>query len=385
MAKVHGIWSSFFGDNEYDIGSMRWGQYLTSTNYVMDVSAGKSRAFVVAWEETFPLMKSSFADYSFFDDPARWREDSFTRAREAWDYLTTDYVIFMDCSEGLTFNDTVATTGDPLLGWLQDEATADTVYFPYYAFMRGEPPVQYQRRIISQEVENDALAAVSAVDQDTTLTYDERVAALETPRLILGANRSVHNHTYPMYHDPSRWIPRMFRVSELLDPSFDWSSLDTPVTTGSAPDKASKTSIVSYGYARWAVADSDINPDTQIPYTTPASAYPHPSAGGPDVGWEMRTQLNAVRPIPGLNDTDWSDITNETAASVGYCPAGITPSSSPTSGTVTLTDLRTPIYGAGFRDNIRDGLYYEDEELGPVPWNQLLSKTAVDEDTWSDQ
>ena len=44
--------------------------------------------------------------------------------------------------------------------------------------------------------------------------------------------------------------------------------------------------------------------------------------------------------------------------------------------------LSTPLYTTVFRGNPREGLFYLDGQLGPVPWNYLTGQPVVDPAEW---
>lgn len=105
---IHGVVSTYFGDLEYDIGkSLNWTRYFCDTTYIMDTnSVDASRRYVVDWAKAFPDVKYSFfvGSPSFFGSPstaADWRKESFLRARKAWKYSDTDWVLFIDGTEAL--------------------------------------------------------------------------------------------------------------------------------------------------------------------------------------------------------------------------------------------------------------------------------------------
>jgi hypothetical protein len=44
--------------------------------------------------------------------------------------------------------------------------------------------------------------------------------------------------------------------------------------------------------------------------------------------------------------------------------------------------LSTPLYPTVLRGHLREGLFFLDRELGPVPWNFVTHQAAVDQDRW---
>lgn len=105
---IHGIVSTYFGDLEYDIGkSLNWTRYFCDTSFVLDTnSADSSRRYVVDWAKTFPDVKYSvfLGNPSFFGsrfNAANWRQESYLRAKQAWNYSDDDWVLFIDGTEAL--------------------------------------------------------------------------------------------------------------------------------------------------------------------------------------------------------------------------------------------------------------------------------------------
>src|SRR5690606_37236317 len=117
-----------------------------------------------------------------------------------------------------------------------------------------------------------------------------------------------------------------------------------------------------------------------------------------------------VRPIEGLSTDSWPPL--DTAET--YCPApppGLTPDDAsrldaegPEFSSAFSPDflnfqrrevvvpaepwpdgaleLATPLYHTVFRENPREGLYFQHQELGPVPWNFLTGQPAIDASAW---
>ena len=104
---IHGIMSSYFGDQEYDIGkSVRWMQYFCDTEFAVDINlSNKSRGYLISWERSFPAVRftynSAFPFFQSTSDAAQWRYESYVAAKAVWNYDPNDYVIFVDCTEGL--------------------------------------------------------------------------------------------------------------------------------------------------------------------------------------------------------------------------------------------------------------------------------------------
>lgn len=376
--RVHAIFSSYFGDFEFDIGkTVRWAQYFTHTHYALDTDLGPgSRNWVLSWDKTFPEVKVSFSsDLVWHRDvaaAAAWRKLSFERADAAFGYADEDWVLFVDATEGLTF-DSSANVADyagvgPFYMWLLSEIekakteNRTQIALPFYAYVNSET-VQYQPQVIdpvlSAELDTEYAAAIqlpAGIERDNKL---RRISDLRT------ANTAVITYAIPRYVSLGK-SPRLIRADVLRSGTFDWSSIDNYYTNLSPATVAGHTAIISYAYARWAVDPLDRNPDGTA------------SSEATDVGWEMRRLVSQVRPVPMLQADDWY----LTDAAV----AGALPGPNLVTGTAgAVTSLRTPVYQNVFRYNPRDGLFYVDGDLGPVPWDLIHNKTSVDPYDWDHQ
>jgi hypothetical protein len=361
--------SSYFGDWEWDIGkSVRWTQYLVNDIFMVDIMVGDTtRNWVVAWDQSFPEVQHTFVkDFTFFDDPPRWRRESFEKARATYGYALDDWVVFTDCTEGLTLDDrTPAPSANPFEWYLQEEIRLtggqSILALPVYAYLHIDPPVTHAARIIDPVLEASLLSQLAALQAQPGDTTQAQKAIFDM---------QVVNRSYDIYGIPqylfAGWSPRIFQVSDLANPLFDWSCIDT-IYPVAKPEfsPAVYTSLVSYAYARWAEEDTQRDPDTLLPLTL-----------NEDVGWVMRRAMDSVRPIPGLQDTNWSSA--DPAGSDGYLAVA-------QNDDAPFVALRTPIYHGTFRDNIRDGLFYYDTVLGPVPWNLVREQAAVDPVEWAEQ
>jgi hypothetical protein len=49
---------------------------------------------------------------------------------------------------------------------------------------------------------------------------------------------------------------------------------------------------------------------------------------------------------------------------------------------IDFPQLKTLMYPAVIRDNPREGLFFQDRELGPVPWSYLTGQPALDPGAW---
>lgn len=134
---IHGIMSSYFGDQEYDIGkSVRWMQYFCDTEFAVDINlSNKSRGYLISWDRSFPSVRftynSAFPFFRSTSDAARWRYESYTAAKAVWNYDDNDYVIFVDCTEGLCI-DTV-NNADPNPDPVISQRPVDEFGLPMYS------------------------------------------------------------------------------------------------------------------------------------------------------------------------------------------------------------------------------------------------------------
>ena len=363
---VHGIYSSYLGDYEFDIGkTISWHRWLTDKDYIFDANPGAgARNWVIAWDRTVPEASYSFADQSFFTSPAEWRRESFRRADLAWRFRDEDWVIFVDGHEILNFdlNFTLPEGADLFRGWLDTEADgAQTVLWSrHWAFLNAGP-VQYTQLPVDPTLQAE-------IEVEFPTATPQRKRELSD---LAAANIYTVKYTVPQYVEIG-WLPRMFQVGHLRS-GIDWSILDTPLP--SLPSGATgmdHTEVVSYGYARWALSPEDLDPDTLAPVSE-----------GVDVGWETRKLLAPILPASGLQADDWA-----TPDPVGQSGPSL-------AGPGDLPQLGTPAYGSVFRLNLRDGVYYyrtnprnateSSGELGPVPWDYLNGRPAVSPARWATQ
>jgi hypothetical protein len=404
---IHGIASSYFGDQEWDIGkSLKWFQLFCDTEYVLDANlTGRPRSFLIAWDQSFPDAKFSYLSGASFtaspQNAVNWRRTSFERADAAWGYDADDWVVFVDTTEALCLDtgfppEDEAPTANIFLPYLQEEidnaGNADSIYLPFWAFVKTSAPFRVYRTVDPELAE--------AIEESNVLdtTYDG------VDKDLLGRlNTSETISAYP-YYTYAGLLPRVFRASALRDPDFDWASLDTFVEA--APDGAATSaisvSLVSYSYARWSKDPTAIDPYTG-----------EPASQAVDDGYRMRRYISRVRPIeglpydrevyppddtavlhsPGLPDdllpSDGSVLDEEGPEFSGdfsqdalsfYRRPVEAPDAWPLE-TFPLT-LETPIYSGVIRQNYREGLYYRSDQLGPIPWNYISGQPGIDPDLW---
>jgi len=415
---VHGIMSAQFGDWEWDIGkSVYWTQQFVDTAYAIDINVGSgSRSYLLDWDKSFPAVKAKyFSNRSFFESTeaaALWRKDSFEAADAQYSYDANDWVIFVDTTEGLCVDDggmdfpsfdplnppvsTPGSVANPACqAYLLDEianADDDGLFLPVWAFTRNS-----QAFTVAQTIDNALQVQIDA------LAEGEKLLGLTKDELTR-INTSFIDSAYSSYV-LAGWSPRLFKVSVLRDPGFDWTMLDTFYDSEDI-DSGLKAqlhlSLITYAYARWTEDPSNIDPTTGLPLDVSEEQ---------DLGFRMRKLISEIRPIDGLDLTwpvtdeateyygflrdylvpqmgvsrtsaegpqfdggpfssDFLDFTRRNVGSTDPWPAG-------------YLDLSTPLYYRIFRQNIREGLFYRDNVLGPVPWSFISGRPAVPADKWN--
>ena len=434
---VHGVMSSYFGDYEFDLGkSVRWFQYFCNTEFCYDTNTGeKSRNYMIAWDKSFPNVGFAYnTNFQFFSSPAnaaQWRQESFEKADAKWNYGNDDWVMFVDCSEGLCVDDTVDVgfvppnpqEGDPasplpppnsldlinpFKSYVEYEIDAalavdpdcHTIFLPVWAFLDDTGPYAVETTVYP-DLEQNLIDGVVVPPSDLS---EAELLRLNTATVTTSQTRYAF----------AGYCPRLFKASRLRDPGFDWTTLDDFDSTPSIPeeqDPKEVLSIISYAYARWAEDSVDRNWDQS------------PVSEAVDKGFAMRTLISQIRPITGFS-LDWNVADTPSDVYYGYQPpelifpnavndttqvgpefAGADSGQDNQFGVAFLSSertvisdggnadvpailgpkLRTPLYQRLFRDNPRDGLVYQKEELGPVPWNELTSTPAVSPQEWADQ
>jgi hypothetical protein len=303
--RIHGIVSSYFGDLEWDLGkSVRWVQFFCDTEYALDASLdSRPRDYILSWSASFPDVRFSYlSSHDFFAGPeaaAYWRAVSFERADAAWGYDDEDWVLFVDCTEGIcvdTDNPPPELTSpglstdlglDPFKAYVTQEIDnagpdVEVIYLPTWVFVKNSAP------FITYGTVSDEITDVIA-ELEPGQTYQ----GLDATELAL-ANRTENVSAYSYFTTPG-YLPRLVRVSTLRSGDFDWASMDTWAET--VPEGAGTSdmamSLLSYAYARWTDDPAQIDPETGFPATEEV-----------DVGFHMRSLISQVRPVEGLQ-TVW--------------------------------------------------------------------------------
>lgn len=353
---IHGIVGSQFGDLEFDVGrSVRWLQYFVQSLFITDTNVGTQRYWVVNWAQSFPQSKHMISGINFFVSAAAFRKQQFESASAAFNYHPQDWVIFLDGHEGLSVDNRsfpIDYAVNPFTSYLWREIDRATtagqtrVVLPFFAFLR------------SGEVQN--------ISYDTAATVG--LIPIQQPVGV-------------PYYLPNQGLPRMFQVSALQNPAFNWASIDTLTT----PDTNCKAQIISYAYAHWNLQD----------IVAPATAV-EPLTSANDDGWTMRNLISQVVPI-GLPLGTWQSPASDPVGSPGpwfldtfstVNPGMTVDSAGHTPAVLATAGVRTPLYDGVFRLNLRDGLWYEDDgdvgsDIGNIPlaWDSVASKWVPIYDT----
>ncbi len=412
---IHGVISSYFGDNELDVGkSVTWTQLFCDTEFILDAQRGDTiRRFVIDWSKTFPEAEFSYKAGTNFlasqSEAADWRKASFNKADIKFGYSDDDWVVFVDATEGLSVDDQFPPEsfvetydGNPFKAYILGEISssgpdADMLYMPVWAYTRDSSPFKVFS-IIDQSLEDYLdLLALSPGSIPSGIYAGVSAAVLRAAN----TTETVSAHSYYTY---AGFLPRLIKVSALRSPGFDWSILDTFVEV--VPDEPSSAecqeylSLISYAYARWA-APEDIDQETGLAISEST-----------DIGYQMRQAISEVRPIAGLETVSWAvaDDVDESAPNqllADYSDPrtkfGLDATPGPQFSTAfnssTLNfnrrevppdpdawtadiELLTPLYETTFRGNPREGIFYLDKTIGPIPWDEVTGQPAIDPATW---
>lgn len=417
---IHGIISSYFGDNELDVGkSVTWTQLFCDTEFILDAQVGATiRRFVIDWAKTFPDAEYSYnAGTSFLSSPleaAEWRKVSFERADAEFGYSEDDWVLFVDATEGLSVDDETPPEsfletyyGDPFKAYILEEISnsgpdVDMLYMPVWAFTRDSAPFKVFN-IIDPALEDYLDELALSPGSVPSGVYGGVSAAV-----LRAANttETVSAHSYYTY---AGLLPRLIKVSALRSPGFDWSLLDTfvedvPVGEPNSAACQDYLALISYAYARWA-APEDIDQETGLAVSESA-----------DIGYQMRQAISEIRPILGLGTASWAaaDSVVESAphqlladyddprtnfgtdatpgpqfsrdfnsSTLNFNRRQVPPD--PIEPWLVPIELRTPLYDLMFRSNLREGIFYLDNTVGPVPWDAVTGQPSLDPVIWNSQ
>ena len=380
--QVHGIVCSYLGDGEYDIGkTANWLNNFVNTLFFYDMSYGDAaRKYAVDYSKSFPDAKFAYhpaTSKGYYEDAALFRKMAFDAASSVWDYQPGDWVVFIDASESLSsvqpHEQLLPDVEWPkLLTTLLEEARSATfpaLTLPFFVFLQQGTVTE---NIMSADaalgnqllVQIPLLRSMIATETDP----DKRTVLQETldhSLMLQAANESVTYWTCnPQYMTGARKLTRMFRVSYLRSQapgSTAWKGIDQFAQATGTP--ATWCNVVAYGYARYG--------DGLPPWTVDT-----------DGGFANRTLLQQVRTV-GL-PTNYA-----TADPAGVAhPAG---TQSPTYCylySVFDTGDGNPAfnqYVALWRLNPRDGVWYVNYALGPVPMDPMTGDPSVDPALWDSQ
>ena len=363
-AIIHALVGAPFGDLEFDVGkSVGWLERFADDIFVTDINRGDQRYWVVNWTKSFAHTYYKFSSLNYFTEPEAYREG---QVRDALNYATNypkslvyddnDWVIFLDAHEGLSA-DNRSFPDDFLIAPYQsfmyreiaraNEASLDRIVLPFFVYLRHD------------HVQN--------VTQ--SYTFEEG--------LPTEYNFTTTQSCGVPYYEPMQGLTRMFKMSALKAPDFDWSILDTPVPV---VDPTVKLQIVSYAYAHWHLQDVPSG-EASVP----------PLSAENDEGWKQRCLMSQVLPVPGLpvgSATNpvgtWVDPDQDPPGYRGpWAPENyalkidnpvIPDPPPPIDPEVEM--IRVPMYDLVFRLNVRDGVWYATGGTGntEVVWDADLEE-----------
>ena len=344
---VHGLVGAQYGDLEYDVGkSVRWLDFYVDDLFIVDISTGEQRYWVVNWAASFPESEHIVTGRNFFYSPAEaaeWRREQFDWGQKEFDYQDNDWVLFMDGHEGLSFDNRTLPDDyavDPFKSWIYREieraniATQTSVVIPLFIHLKHSD----LQNIVYGTAANKGAAQVGLP--------------------------SVQQAVSVPWYLPYQGLRRLYKVSALRAGGFNWTQIDTPAT----PSANVKLQIISYAYSHWQKMD--------IP---PGSSTIPPLDVTTDEGWKMRNLMSRVRPIPSIPyGATWqapaTDPTSfpgpwcvDTMSSIDPTLAVTVEEDGHTAPNAACAGVRTPLYDTVMRLNLRDGLWYERGESGNVP------------------
>lgn len=363
---VHAIIGTYFDDLEFDVGkTVPWTARFVNSTFITDtaVSTGP-RYWVVEWSAQLPEAKHTVLLQPYFNDAAAYRQAQFAAADAAWNYADDDWVLFVDASEGLSINDANPPTNisvSPFHSYVYRavaNGVGTSISLPYFVYV-CEKDIN---RVAYASMTQDAIDAFNADNGNRDINGN----IIPTPDI----GRVQIDVAVP-YYIPTGMV-RLVKVSALRSPGFDWSQLDTFTEP---QETVADLQIVSYAYADW----------TPLAYDFVNEGI----AAGENVGALLRTKIADVRMPDGLSlASPWGDPAQTSALGAvqgPYVDIDIDNNLIMVAGETPEVDaVRTPTYPTIFRKNLRDGVYYLNEELGnlPVIWNGGGWIAAVDPYVW---
>jgi hypothetical protein len=212
-ATVHALVGAQYGDLEFDAGkSVRWTQWFADTVYITDINTGDQRYWVINWTASFPKAFHGVTDINFFVVPTEFRKEQF-RARLAEHNLPItddDWVLFVDAHEGMSCDATSLPNdigSHPFRAYLFREVTRaiaagqDFACIPFFIFLRHA----------TATIEYPHDGGIDPNDPNGPGTIQQPVAV--------------------PYYLPYQGLRRLWKVSALKSPTFDWTLLDQPATS----------------------------------------------------------------------------------------------------------------------------------------------------------
>jgi hypothetical protein len=386
--KVHGIVCSYLGDSEYDIGkTAAWLNNFVNTLFFYDLNYGDAaRKYAVDYAKTFPDAKFAYHPASspgFYADAPLFRQMAFQAGLKAWKYDDADYVVFIDASESISsdtaFDQLLPDTEWPtLFSLLLDEARlgTDAVSMGYHVFL-NQGTVAEEYMSADPALGNNLITTIAELEDDIAAETDpvEKAAlqaSLDKSLMIQAANDSVLYWTCdPHYTSYSTGaLDRMFRVGYAKTLMHDdwtdgWVRLDSFGMQRSSGQTAVSAAIVSYSYARFAEGKG-----------------PPPWNEADDGGFANRVLVQPVRNV-GLT----TDYATPDPAGVGS-PAGTqSPAYCYLYDQFDTGDGDPDFnkYVALWRQNPRDGVWYVNYELGPIPLDPITGDPLFDPADWDSQ
>lgn len=411
--KVHGIVCTYLGDGEYDIGkTAAWLNSYVNTLFFYDLNYGEAgRKYMVDYAKTFPDAEFAYhpaTSPGFYANAPLFRQMAFQAALKAWGYADGDWVVFIDASESVSTNkaydqQALDTEWPTLINALLEAARAgiNVLKLPFHVFLQqGTVTDEYMsadaalgNRLVEQiDNKEDEIAAETDPVAKAALQVE-----LDALLLLQQTNDSVLYWTNdPHYLSDTLALDRMFRVSYLktqVPTAQAWKGIDTfSLAIGTVP--ANGVAVVAYGYARYDDGQEHIPPsslDDSVPYgIEPYGTGPYGGSGaqvvslslGTDGGFVNRLLLQQVRDV-GLPE----DYNEPDPVGVAHPVGTQSPAYAYLYSQYDTGDGNPEFnkYVALWRQNPRDGVWYINHDLGPVPTDPLTGNPSVDPDDWSNQ
>jgi hypothetical protein len=380
--RVHGIVCSYLGDGEYDIGKTgAWLNNFVNTLFFYDLNYGEAaRKYMVDYAKTFPDAEFAYhpaTSKGFYEDAPLFRQMAFQAADAAWEFQPDDWVVFIDASESLAmtspFEQLLPDDEWPnLLTTLLEEARSanfPALTLPFFVFLQqGAVTENFMSAdaALGNQLATTIAGLQAAIPIETNpATKAQMQVDLANALELQEINDSILYWTCdPHYMSGPRKLSRMFRVSYLRTQpagTAAWQGIDTFTQATGSP--ARWANVAAYGYARYGEG-------------------PPPWTEETDGGFANRKLVQRVRNV-GLPEV------YATADVVGLPhPTGTqSPAYCYLYGNFDTGDGDPAFnkYVALWRQNPRDGVWYINHDLGPVPLDPLTGNPSVDPDLWVSQ